>query len=323
MRRLGLVVLLLAGCAEMNTRATGGRTLPRGISAWTYDYDEVRVAQIKAHNAAAPEHARFRYLFPYAGSISFGKDRTFTTSWSPDGPAKYAAALGPGILLLPIFDGRQDGKEFNGWSATEYEAAAGNVAALILTDPHAAGVQIDIEPFHPDHLPFYEALGAKLRAGGKLMTGFIGASKPDEVLRRMYAACDIMVLSGYDYELPTPDQYGAALERHLQICHRFAKAAGTLTLVGIPAAGSWAEHEYTGVVEDGRLVRKETGFTQPQWLGAAVRAVAAHESDSTHLGVALWVLTGRTHRDPGETLKSYQPDFIREECWALLRTLGR
>lgn len=306
----------------MRTHTTHGRTLPRGISAWTYKYDEKCVAQIRAHNATAPDDAKFRYLFPYAGSIEVRADRTFDTSWSPDVPARYAAALGPDIMLLPIFDGRQDEKQFNGWSAAEYRAAAAAVAARILSDSNAAGVQIDIEPFHPDHLPFYEELGRLLREKGKLMTGFIGGGKPDDVLQRMYTACDIVVLSGYDYEQPDPDRYGAALERHLVKCHAKATTTGTLTMVGIPAAGSWAEHEYTGVMENGACVRKETGFTQPQWLTGALNAVKAHERDATHLGVALWVLTGAPPMQPGECRLSYQPDYIRPECWALLRTLG-
>jgi len=309
--------------AEPNAKPVtqpGRRDLPTGLSAWVYAYGEVQVGQIRRHDAQAPGGRKFRYLFPYAGSVEFGKNRTFSTYYSAETSRQYATALGSGILLLPIFDGRQDHGEFEGWSSTEYEAFAGKVAAHILSDPNAAGVQIDIEPFRDTHLLFYEALGRLLRAQGRLMTGFISPGRSDDVLRRMYRACDIVVLSGYDFELPTPDRYGAALEHHLAKCHRIAKEAGGLTMVGIPAAGSWAEHEYTGEIKDGVCVKRESGFTQPQWLAAALAAVAAHEADDTYRGVSLWALSGRTKGEPGECLKSYQPDYIQEACWTLLRT---
>jgi hypothetical protein len=313
----------LHSCGTVIARSGGRPPIPRGISAWTYDYGGARVEQVKAHNASAPEHRKFRYLFPYAGSVSFGPGRTFTTSWDGETTARYVAALGKGIWMLPIFDGRQDKDEFSGWTETEYGALAEKVAAHILADPNARGVQVDIEPFRDAHLPFYEALGKRLRAGGKLMTGFISPGRSEQVLRRMYAACDIVVLAGYDFELPNPAAYGNALDNHLAKCNRIAAETGGVTMVGIPAAAAWAEHEYTGEVVDGACKRRETGYTQEQWLGAAVSAVGKHEDDPAQVGVALWVLTGRTRGEPGECLPSYQPDFISSECWKLVRTMGR
>ena len=307
----------------MITRSGDRSPIPRGISAWTYDFGPAQVEQVKAHNDSAPEGRKFRYLFPYAGSVSFGPDRTFTTSWSGEVTARYVEALGKDIRMLSIFDGRQDKGEFDGWTETEYGALAEKVAAHIIGDPNAGGVQVDIEPFRESHIPFYEALGRLLRARGKLMTGFISPGKPEHVLRRMYAACDILVLSGYDLELPTPEAYGNSLDNHLANCNRIAAEAGTLTMVGIPAAASWGEHEYRGEVANGVCTRKESGFKQEQWLGAAARAAGKHEGDPAQVGVALWVLTGRMGGEPGECIPSYQPNYISADCWKLVRTLGR
>ncbi len=303
------------------TPAPAGRPAPaHGISAWTYGFDDARVRQILDHNLTAAPARRFRYLFPYAGSVELGREGRFTTSWKAEVAARYAAALPPDILLLPIFDGRQDEKQFNGWTPVQYEALARDVAAKVLADPHAAGIQVDIEPFHDDHLPFYEALGALLRAQGRLMTGFIAPTRPEATLRRMYAACDIVVLSGYDFEQPNPAAYGAALAHALERAHRIAVETAGHTLVGVPAAGSWAEHEYTGIVEGGTCRRQETGFTQPDWLRAALGAVALREQDDDFLGMALWVLSGRTEGAPRECRLGDQPDYIGPECWRLLQT---
>ncbi len=294
--------------------------LPRGGSAWTYDFSPGRVDQIRRHDAAAAPARRFAYLFPYAGSVEVDAvHRRVQVSYKPDTVAAYVQALGPGIRMLPIVDGRQDQGEFNGWSATEYAAAADAVADRLLADHNAAGVQIDIEPFHPDHIPFYAALGARLRKAGKLTTGFMGPGRPPAVLEAMYRACDVVVLSGYDFGLETPAAYTAALDAALGRCHAVAVSVGGHSMVGVPAGASWGEHEYHGTLENGRCTRKDSGFTQTAWLAAALAAYAKHEHDATMVGLAFWNLTDQPAGPRPDCLRGDQPDYISDGAWELLR----
>jgi hypothetical protein len=290
-----------------------------GTSAWTYDFSAARVAAIKAFNAKVPAGRMFRSLFPYAGSVEVnGVSRTVTVAYSRGTVTAYVEALGPGIRMLPIVDGRQDQGEFNNWSATEYEAAAILVADRILGDADAAGVQIDIEPFKPSHAPFYAALGKRLRAAGKLTTGFMGPGQPPETLKAMYQACDVVVIAGYDFALETPAAYQKALAAALGRVHAIAKSVGGHSLLGIPASASWGEHEYHGEIQDGKCLRKDSGFKQTEWLTAALAAYAEHEQDSTLVGLALWQLAEPPTATPPACQRGDHPDFISAEAWSLL-----
>ncbi len=317
---LGIVLIALLGLA-VESDAAGSRKKgpPTGLSAWTYDFDEVRVQQIIAQHAQPDPRRRFAYLFPYAGSVNQEGGHKANVTYTREGPAQFAKALPKGILLLPIVDGRQDEKEFNDWTDAEYDAVAADVAKAIIDDPNAAGVQIDIEPFHDSHLPFYESLGARLKKKGKIMTGFLSPGRSEAALTRMYRACSIVVLSGYDLELPDPVSYGKALHAAVDRCLRIAAKVGGRTMIGIPAGGSWAEHEYRGIVENGACKKELTGFKQTQWLGAALEAVKPFESDPSVAGLALWVLTGRTSAPEDECLKGDHPHYISDACWSLLR----
>ncbi len=325
MREIAIGILLIAALGlirEGQAAGTRRNDPPVGLSAWTYEFDAIRVAQIEAQNRETNPRRRFAWLFPYAGSVNQEGGHKASVVYSREAPANYAKALPTGIRLLPIVDGRQDRKEFNGWTDGEYDAVASEVAKAILDDPNAAGVQIDIEPFHDSHLRFYETLGAVLKKKGKLMTGFLSPGRSEEALTRMYKACSIVVLSGYDLEQPNPEAYGRTLHAAVDRCLKIAAKVGGRTMIGIPAGGSWAEHEYRGIIEQGSCRKEETGFRQTQWLGAALDAVKPFETDPAVTGLALWVLTGRTSAPADECRKGDHPHYISDACWTLLRDMA-
>jgi len=324
-RAVGTAIILLMGCGCASgggPRQTSGEALPPGISAWTYSWSPVVVDLVRKHDLAAPPDRRFRYLFPYCGSVEVdGKTKTVSVWYSDQVSCAFSRSL-PGTRMLAIVDGRQDKGEFDDWSATQYETAARLVAEKVLADPCATGVQIDIEPFRASHVPFYLHLRRLLNAKGRIVTAFTGPGMPEPVIRGMFEACDILVIAGYDFGEATPGEYRDSLDGALRKCARIGTAVGGRFMVGVPAAASSLEYEY----EDGEnCKRKESGFKQTDWLGAALEAVARHEQDPGYVGIALWVLDEPPKALPAPLGKKCGtfPWWITDEAWALVRTFGR
>jgi len=312
-------MLMAAGSASgAGSRGPAGDSLPRGISAWTYSWSPVVVDLIRKHDAAAPPDRRFRYLFPYCGSVEVdAKTKTVSVWYSTEVSCAFSRSL-PGTRMLAIVDGRQDKGEFDDWSATQYETAARLVAEKVLADPCAAGVQIDIEPFRAGHVPFYRHLRRLLNARAQIVTAFVGPGHPEPVIRGMFESCDILVIAGYDFGEETPAAFRDSLDGALKKCARIGAEAEGRFMVGVPAAASSLEYEY----EDGEdCTRKTSGFKQTDWLGGALEAVARHEQDPGYVGVALWVLTEppRTLPVPKGKKCGAFPWWITDEAWGLLR----
>ena len=293
------------------------KKLPKGISAWSYAKQDKDVVQaVKDYNKKAKPDNRFRYFFPYTGSLDFNGKGKAGIYYNVD-RSSYYKRMGKDVMLLPIIDARDDKKKFRGWSDAEYKKLAQEVAAKIIKDRSAAGAQVDIEPFHPSHLPFYKHLREELNAKGKILTMFVSIKK-DNVMLDVFKSCDILVLSGYDSagENPGPAKYKKVLARNLSKLRRLAKEAGGKYMVGIPVAASWGEYEYKIDKKSGK--RTDTKYKQVDYVKASLEVLKKEvESDPNYIGMALWVLS-RVRKKDDPKAKGHQPDYIRDEVWKLL-----
>jgi hypothetical protein len=220
---------------------------------------------------------------------------------------------------MPIFDARTDAVEFDGWTDEQYRAAAREVAKRIIEDPHAAGVQVDIEPFRPGHLPFYRHLREMLNAAGKYSTMFVGP-KERELLARIFQSCDIVVMSGYDLNEEGSDlsTYRARMKEGVTLFQQVAEETGGHYLVGIPAAASWGEYEYL-VDQDGK--RTETGIKQEEFVRAALEVVKVYQDRPQYLGTSLWHMSNpeKDFEEPDKVTELTKfPNVIRESVWRML-----
>ena len=293
--------------------------LPKGISGWVYRYREGVAEQVTLFNSFARPHLRFAYLFPHGGSIGFpGEKGDTNVYYNGEQSAAYARALPPGTLIMPIVDGRTDGGEFDGWTDEQYAAAARHVADRVIADPNAAGVQVDIEPFNPDQLPFYRHLTEYLSAAGKVSTMFVGPWN-DEVLARIFDSCDVVVMSGYDLagEGSSLNAYRTAMKAAVPRFQQLAEQAGKHYMVGIPAAASWGEFEFE---VGGGAARVETGVRQEQYVQAALDAVKPFLDFPQCLGLSLWHLSDPDEvEDPDSvTERTKFPAAIQPSVWKML-----
>lgn len=294
------------------------KTLPKGISAWCYSQNNQSVFDaVRAYNAKVPADWRFNYFFPYSGSLEFDKAARKVHVYYGANNTKNGTP--PGATPIPILDARAEKGIFSGWSEAEYMAAAAKAAEPILKDPLAKGAQVDIEPFSPDHLPFYRHLRAALNAKGKVLTLFVGP-KRGEPMREIFRSCDVVVISGYDSSghNPGPKKFRASLAQFLSGVQEAAEAAGGRYMVGIPAAAAWGEYEYS--VDAGGANRKESGFKQEDYARAALEACAPFVKKPECLGVALWELSRTLDKDDPAGVKKpcNMPNHIRPTVWKVL-----
>jgi hypothetical protein len=321
---VGILTVAAVLFAVVALQAKGERMVsrppPRGLATWVYHYMPGIARQVKRFDGKARPGGRFRYFFPYAGSPSFGAARrSVTMHYDATATRAYARALPRDVLLLPIVDARNDDKSFDGWTEEQYREAAREVARCVLDDPDAAGVQIDVEPFSPGHLPFYRSLRELLNAKGKYSTMFVGA-RDEETLKRIFAASDVVVISGYDLDVEGMSlaRYEQALRGSLARVQRAAEAAGGHYLLGIPAAASWGEYEY---IAGGGAARRETGVKQEQYVQAALDAVKPYRNRPQYLGLSLWHMSDpETEHEQPEAARSPTkfPDVIRPSVWRML-----
>lgn len=317
---LGLCLHLSSADEAEGASAAGAAHLPKGISTWVYRYSDGIARQVHRFNSRARRDLRFRYFFPYAGSLSFDKEKQeAAVHYRPGSTRAYAAALPPDVRLFPTVDARADEGEFSGWSEERYRAAARAVAAHLIADPNAAGVQIDIEPFRADHLPFYRYLTEEINREGKYCTMFVGPKRKD-LLTRIFESCDIVVMSGYDLNgegMPL-ERYRASMTGAVARFDEVAEETSRHYMIGIPAAASWGEFEYSDCKDCDRI---ETGVRQEDYVRAALEAVAPYHESPRYLGVALWHMSDPEEEveDPKRPTKRTKfPNTIRESVWQLL-----
>jgi len=295
--------------------------LPKGISGWVYRYSEGVAEQVTLFNSFARPHLRFAYLFPRGGSIGFpGEQGVAEVYYKGEQSAAYAEGLPPGLLIMPIVDGRTDGGEFDGWTDEQYAVAARQVADKVIDDPNAAGVQVDIEPFNPDQLPFYRHLTEYLNAAGKYSTMFVG-SWNDDVLTRIFDSCDVVVMSGYDLtgEGASLDAYRSAMQASVPRFQQIAEQSGKHYMIGIPAAASWGEFEFE---VGGGAARVETGVKQEQYVQAALDAVRPFLDSPQYVGLSLWHMSDpKAVEDPDTvTERTKFPAAIEPSVWKMLES---
>ena len=295
--------------------------LSKGISAWSYSYDEKIVAKINCFNAVVNSDRQFKYFFPYAGSLDFDREKREVTLHYNSGKTSdlYAKGLPPGTLIMPIIDARADKKEFDDWTDEQYKAAALKVAEVVGKDSRAVGVQIDIEPFTAGHLPFYQHLRRELNARGKYTTMFVGPKK-DKLLTEIFESCDVVVISGYDIDNENIGitKFKELLASAIARVQKVATKTNGKFMVGIPAAASWGEYEYT--VDQGGRNRMETGNRQENYVRAALDVLGDYQESQEFLGVALWQLTETRDADePDKAIKCTKfPNYIRPSVWQIL-----
>jgi hypothetical protein len=294
--------------------------LPKGISTWVYRYSDGVSRQVHRFNARAQPNLRFKYFFAYGAWVGFsGRKGEVEVGYSTEASSAYARTLPAGTLIMPIVDGRADKGEFSGWTDEQYREAAREVAGHIIDDPNAAGVQIDIEPFRPDHLPFYRHLTEMLNAEGKFCTMFVGP-KDKELLTRIFESCDVVVMSGYDLNGEGMDlsAYRASMEGAVARMQEVAEETGRHYMVGIPAAASWGEYEY---IAGGEGERIETGAKQEEYVRAALDAVKPYLDKPEYVGLSLWHMSD-PEKDLEEPEKAARrtkfPNIIRESVWEML-----
>jgi len=296
--------------------------LPKGTSAWSYAYDERVLAKISDYNALARPDLRLNYFFQYAGSLDFDKrKREARLSYDSEKiSSEYAKGLPSGTLIMPIVGARTDKGEFDGWTDEEYRAAALSVAVAIGTDDRAAGVQIDIEPFSESHLPFYRHLRRELNARGKSTTMFVGP-KNETLMTEIFESCNLVILSGHDLdgENPGVENYRRLLTKAVARVQKLASKTGGKFMVGIPAAASWGEYEYS--VDAGGRNRTETGTRQEDYVRTALDVRKHYHDDPEFLGIALWQLSRSKDGDaPDKATKHTKfPDYIRPSVWQILK----
>ncbi len=298
------------------------KPLPKGISSWVYRYSDGIARQIRRFNSQAAPELRFRYLFAYAGALNFTGERgQAAVDYTDKGTSAYARALPAGTLIMAILDGRSDEGEFDGWTEEQYRGVAAAVAKRVIEDTHAAGVQVDIEPFQPDHLPFYRRLRELLNAEGKYCTMFVGP-KGKELLTRIFQSCDVVVMSGYDLNgegTPLSD-YRAIMERSVARFQEVAEETGGHYMIGIPAAASWGEFEYTAGGEGERI---ETGVKQEEYVRAALDVIKPYRDRPQYVGVSLWHMSDpeKDREEPEKaTRRTKYPNLIRESVWRMLES---
>ncbi len=294
--------------------------MPKGISTWVYRYSDGVSRQVHEFNSRALPHLRFRYFFAYGGWVGFPEPKgRADIRYSTEASSAYAKTLPPGTLIMPIIDGRTEEAQFDGWTEAQYRDAARQAADYIIGDPNAAGVQIDIEPFRPDHLPFYRHLRAMLNAEGKYCTMFVGP-KRKELLTRIFESCDIVVMSGYDLNGEGMDlsAYRASMAGAVARMEQAAEETGGHYMVGIPAAASWGEYEYTAGGEGGRT---ETGVKQEEYVQAALDAVKPYHESPHFIGLSLWHMSDpeKDFEEPEKATRRRKfPNIIRESVWRML-----
>ncbi len=293
--------------------------LPRGLSGWAYEYNDAVVKEMTNFNAGP--HLKFKYFFPYAGSPEFNTNtREATIYYNPAKTSdRYAEALPPGTLIMPIVDCAARQHQFDGWTDDQYKAAASLVADAIANDPRAAGVQIDIEPFSESQLPFYQYLHQDLNAKGKYTTMFVGP-KNEKLLTKIFQSCDIVVISGYDLDDENTGvaNYRKLLTGAMARVNKVAMQTHGKYMVGIPASASWGEYEYT--VEKGGANRVETGNKQEDYVKTALDVLNKYNNSPAYLGVALWQMsrTGEVDEPEKATKLTKFPNYIRPSVWKIL-----
>lgn len=305
----------------MTGRNREARSLPKGISAWSYSFDENIVKQIDSFNSLAKPHLQFKYLFSYAGSLDFDKEtRESALFYNPKSISdRYTKRLPSDTLIMPIIDARADKREFDDWSDEQYRAVALKVAKAIGDDRNAAGVQVDIEPFSESHLPFYGYLHGELKARDKYTTLFAGAQKK-KILSGMMKSCDIVIISGYDLngENLGVARYKKLLQSSVARVHKVAVETDGRYMVGIPAAASWGEYEYT--IDAGGRNRTETGIKQEDYVRAAMSVLEDYDETPEFIGAALWQLSRVRTADEADSItkRTKMPDYIRPGVWKML-----
>ena len=281
--------------------------LPAGLGAWCYGEPALTLELVKQYNAGAPAACRIRYLFPWAGSISFDRSGKAGFTWNPEHALAIARGLENEAMVFPMIDGLSGGAELAGTET--WDELASKIAQALEREPLFYGVHFDLEPQEDFINPLYAAMK---KYSGKPVTAAVGQWNLDT-----FRFTDLLVLMGYDWATdPTAFSQAATKKIPRFLCD--ARTAGGKAMIGIPAIATHREFEEISEQPDGP--RQSTGYRMIDFLHgsfAAIDGVAQHDS---LIGISLWAIHPDTGLHGGSDVQWYYPTRISDDIWTLLQT---
>jgi len=255
------------------------RSLPPGLGAWCYGDPKDVAKTVRRMNTRPNATRKIRYLFPYAGSMSFGGERGFRIDWTPAAARKIAKAVGEDVLVLPMIDGISSGSDV--MSDEKWADAGRECAELLAAAPEFYGLHFDIEP-HIDELNLLFA--AVMNNTDKPVTIAAGRWNTDT-----FRYTDMVVLMGYDWATD-PRRFSSIAEQRIRRLIDCAKEAGGKAMVGVPAIATHQEYESFSTAPSGS--RTPTGHSMLDYLRESISATTPliSRNDPNFIGFSIWAI---------------------------------
>lgn len=281
----------------------------RGATAWIYGRSAEECERIKTYNKTA--NKPLVMLLVYAGSLDFEKGAAKFTGLDQGVLQFYRDQLPPEVEVHANVDASA-GKNLGLLSQEEQEGLAKKVALEINRLPAVDGLNVDIEPYVSEALPFYIYLKKYLE---KPLGAALGAWD-----RHLLRVVDYPVLMNYDLAT-TPAKYREAAASRFQAFATDASAAGARYFLGVPFVATHNEYEYTESRKTGE--RKKTPYLMEEYVAAAHQAFLESSKiakDPNYGGIAIWGFLDPKKKGVGAPSAEWGffPDRIKPECWEYL-----
>ncbi|NKB25678.1 MAG: hypothetical protein GKR87_15160 [Kiritimatiellae bacterium] len=289
------------------------RPLPEGHSVWCYGGAEYTVEHVKQYNQKASENQKIRYLFPYAGSITFTRDGGYEFAWEPKTALAHSdhlakSDLGEEVRVIPMIDGLSAYSDQ--LTSQDWDRLASEIGSYIHPEKKFYGVQFDIEP-HDDVIC---NLFSMLRNyTDKPITAAV--AHPN---RETFLYTDVVVYMGYDWAEDLRSFRERAL-KDIPLFLQHADETNGKALVGVPAIAT--HREYESISADPNSPRDKTGFTMDQFVEAAMDGIkrgAARNKDG-YLGISIWALHEQDGLHTDRDVSWYYPTEISDKIWEKFR----
>ncbi|MBL8993618.1 MAG: hypothetical protein JNM63_09775 [Spirochaetia bacterium] len=285
------------------------RNPKRGATGWIYGRSLEECERIKAWNKNSSKPVSM--LLVYAGSLDFEKGGAKFTGLDSGVLQFYRDQLPPEVEVHANVDASA-GKNLGLLSREEQESLAKKVALEINRLACVDGLNVDIEPYVSEALPFYIYLKKYLE---KPLGAALGAWD-----RHLLRVVDYPVLMNYDLAL-TPAKYREVAGSRFQAFAADASAAGARYFLGVPFVATHNEYEYTESRKTGE--RKKTPYLMEEYVAAAHQAFLEYPKiaqDPNYGGVAIWGFLDPKKKGVGAPSAEwgYFPDRIKPECWEYL-----
>ena len=282
--------------------------LPNGVGAWCYGDPEITISAVTEYNVTAPAERKIRYLFPWAGSVSFTDNGKALLVHELENALAIAQAVGPEVHVLPMIDGLSEGA--SRVSTEQWNSLGQQLADLVEQEPSFGGLQIDIEP-HVDEL--YQLFASIKAHTGKPLSAAVGTWSVDT-----FRYLDLTVAMAYDWA-SAPDEFEAVLRKRLPRFLSAAHKGGGKAMIGIPAIATHREYEAVSLSAEGP--RKSTGHRMLDFVDASlvvIRSIPVNDRASL-IGPCIWAIhpPGGLH-GPRDT-KWIFPTIVSDEIWQRIR----